>query len=519
MDFYDFLIPEFTIRNTRAAETDTLVLNATVYVNGGLVAATDVLSLGDHGKGTYHVQDFLHDQMPGVTGVVINDPDATVTFVFQLLNAGNSSASNLSARVIATADALSGIIAGTNKENIIGDLLIAALGASGPFWVALGIEAFADVYSWLTTSCDGPVAADTLTAPRYALDAISDDTYPDSVVFTKNYPGTDSADFCGGNSAYEATWEFQHYRGWAAVADPTGTPLQSLTGMSATEHNNALHVFGLDPVTGVTHARTFTGAMWRVDTIPLGALHPVATLPVSAASFDDRLSVFLVAADGSISSLAYTEDGGHWTPRATSPTGLHTTTAPATAVFGNRLFILAIDQATKNLRVTSSADLIAWNPWTNLPNPGQTLMSAPTAATLNDTLHVFAVVRTGKHPATAVMRTATTDGITWTGWDTVEGGIPPEKHPDDAVLDVAATTFRDRVYLASRWQNAGDATQYIAINFSGDGTNWSGWRPPPATLDMAPSQTPGLAAAGNHLYVVAPKLSTSGGDSTDVWVH
>jgi hypothetical protein len=503
MDFYDFSVFEFTVRGTRASESDTLVLSVAAFVDGSLVAATPPMTLGDFGPGTYHVQDYLHGADPGVTGVVINDPEATVSFVFQLLNAGNTSSSNLSGRTVATADALAGIAAGVSE-------------LGGP-WAALAIEVVGNIYSWLSTSCDGPVAVDAITGPRYSFDAFSGDKYPDAYVITRDYPGSDSPDFCGINSAYEVSWEFEHYRGWIGVVDSSGTVLQSLTGVSATEHNHALHVFGLDPVRGVTHARTVSGAAWHLDTIPIGSLHPVATLPVSAVSFDDRLYVFLVKADGSISSLAYTEDGGFWTERATSPVGLHTSAAPATAVFRNRMFVLAVDSTTASLRATSSADLISWSPWADVPITGLHLISAPAAATLGDTLHVFAVFRTGKRPATVIMRNATKDGTVWTGWDTVEGGAPPEGHPDDEVLDVSATTFSDRVYLASRWQNVGDATLYVAVNFSGDGENWSGWRPPPGAIDMPPNDATGVAAAGNHLYVLAPKVNASG--STEVFAY
>jgi hypothetical protein len=115
----------------------------------------------------------------------------------------------------------------------------------------------------------------------------------------------------------------------------------------------------------------------------------------------------------------------------------------------------------------------------------------------------------------------------------VEGGIRPEELPGTDPLDVAATVFRDRVYLASRWRKPADETAAttIAVNFSGDGENWCGWRVPESTakplvdyyasaespLELRPNAPPGLAAVNNHLYILAP--GDQSGDTNNVWTY
>ena len=103
-------------------------------------------------------------------------------------------------------------------------------------------------------------------------------------------------------------------------------------------------------------------------TLPASAL---LDLPVSGVSFDDRLWVFGVLETGSISTLAYSVDGGTWTERASSPPGLRTAQPIATAVFRDRLYVFASDATTGRLRMTSTADVATWSAWVDIPpNPG-----------------------------------------------------------------------------------------------------------------------------------------------------
>lgn len=52
------------------------------------------------------------------------------------------------------------------------------------------------------------------------------------------------------------------------------------------------------------------------------------------------------------------------------------------------------------------------------------------------------------------------------------------------------------------------------MNFTSDGDNWSGWRIPDSTVQFQPAATAGLAAVGNHLYILAPQLIPGETDST-----
>jgi len=270
----------------------------------------------------------------------------------------------------------------------------------------------------------------------------------------------------------------------------------------------------------VSHAMTLSGATWSVD--DLGSF-VLADLPVCAASFDDRLYVFGVQPDGSISSLAYTVDGGTWTPRTSSPAGLQTVEPITTGVFRNRLYVFARDATTNAIRVSSSADLERWDTWVDVPHTGLAPQSPVAAIALGDTLHLFGIYQTGKRPAAEVVHNATVDGHTWTGWELVEGGARPDDELASEPLDVAAATFRDRVYIATRWvSTTGETTYSLAVNFSGDGDNWSGWRIPkvPETDDpYQPSATAGLAAVNNHLYVLTPRFVGVSSDNTPVWAY
>ncbi|MGO9297426.1 MAG: hypothetical protein ACLP52_26700 [Streptosporangiaceae bacterium] len=130
--------------------------------------------------------------------------------------------------------------------------------------------------------------------------------------------------------------------------------------------------------------------------------------------------------------------------------------------------------------------------------------------------------QTGKPPETAVVvRNATADGTNWAGWGEVETGARPAGSPaSDQPLDVAATVFRDRVYVATRWQSSNTAAgDYMGVNFSADGGNWSGWRLPPSTVSCQPAATAGLAAVGNHPYIMTPQIDSAANDNTLVSAH
>jgi hypothetical protein len=145
------------------------------------------------------------------------------------------------------------------------------------------------------------------------------------------------------------------------------------------------------------------------------------------------------------------------------------------------------------------------------------------AAVLGDRLFLFGIYDTGKPPESkVVVVTSTDDTLVWTPWTLVEEGIRPEGRPAvDQPMDVAATSFGDRLYLASRWmgpESETDPGPYVAVDFSGDGTNWSGWRVPTSTLAFQPGDAPAVAANGNHVYVLAPTLNPAATEAT-VWAY
>jgi hypothetical protein len=506
VDLYTFTVEDFIIHDTRAVHNDTLQLSLSAHVDGDVVASR-VISIGDCDNGEYSTVDFVpSDVGPGLGPVVINDPTSKVAFNFQLVN-GSLPAGTLSGSFAAAADKLASMGAGVAGAD-------AAALATGP--TGLLLIGLSELWSWLSVDCDGPVAVDQISGPRYVLDAWTDNS-AESVRMQKRYPGSDSPMGCGGNSDYEVIWSLQHSRAWVDVKDQSGSQLISEGGVSAAEHNGAVHAFGVGGGGGVTHARTFAGASWTVD--DLGPFD-LGNLPVSAVSFDDRLYVFGVHADGSISSLAYTVDGGSWVTRAKGPGGLETAEPIATAVFRHRLYVIASDSVSGQLRVTSTSDLGAWDLWTDVPSLGMPPASAVAAAALGDTLFIFRVYKSGKTPDAVIMRNSTSDGVTWSGWTTVEGGSPLEGAPADEPLDVAAGVFQERIYLATRWESTNNElylTDYIAVNFTEDGNDWSGWRRYGDEYQATASA--GLAAVGNHLYILSTKLEPHIGETTHVWVY
>ena len=169
MDYYRFVVTNFKIDHTRSIHNDTLHLTHTVHVDGDMVAF-NTLALGDFNNGTYDTQNYVHGtDTLGIPNLIINNPQAKVSFLFQLLNAGNSSSNaTLIARVAATADQLAGIGSGLASAGS------APLGLAGAGAVGLALEVFANIYAWLSTDCDGPVAVDHLSGPRFVIDAWAD---------------------------------------------------------------------------------------------------------------------------------------------------------------------------------------------------------------------------------------------------------------------------------------------------------------------------------------------------------
>jgi hypothetical protein len=525
MHLYTFEVTQFEIFDTRAKINDTLWLGYFAFVNDDLVAESS-FRMGDFDNGTYDTAPVDPSRPPGLARVVMNDPSSKVSFIFQLVNSGNVPADMMSGHLTATASQLAGqspYLAGAGS--LVGDVI-----GGTNFWAALGKAAFSTFYSWLTVDCDGPVALDRVSGPRYVIDAWTD-TPTRSVDFDRDYGGSPAPFGCN-TSNYTLHWSLRHSRAWV----PAGG-LASELGVSAAAHYGAVHAFGtgIKAPVPVTHVRTFTGGSWdsnvvgEFDLAGTGPPEGVASLPVSAVSYDDRLYIFGILKDNSIQTLAYTVDGTSWVQQTTGPGGLLTQEPIATAVFRHRLYLLARDSGTSHLRVTSTADLETFSSWVDIGQPGGfPPVSAVAAAVLGEsfhteeTLHIFGVFQNSKDPShgTVIMHNSTADGNAWTGWTIVEGGAHPEGSAAEP-LDVAAGIFQDRIYLATRWK----PTNHIAVNFSEDGTNWSGWRVPQydADPDIDPSDlefaaTASLAAVGNHLYIFAtgPEEATF---EHRVWVY
>lgn len=505
MDLFTLHVEQVHIDNTRSWLDDVLHLGYTVTVNGELFALKQLYLRNPwppfgpefgFNNGTFVPDDHVApDQRGGLARVVINDPMARVAFAFQLVNANNLSENTISGRLIATADQMAGIVAG-----LAGEVKEALTRAS--FWGGVALEAFATLVGVIdSVDCDGPVAVDQIAGPRFTLDALTDNPSRALMIERKRYPGLDSNKGCGSNSAYTVTWSLRHWRAWV------DTPLTAAQGVAAVHHRGAVYAFGVQQEGMLHTARTWNGAAWEVN--PVGNPY-FAPFPVSAASFNDRLYVLGINGISRIDILFFTTDGGTWAsytgavPRPQEASGF------TTVVFNNRLYVIAIDLGTHQLRITSTDDLVAWDdPWIDIPTPpGVGVATMVAAAPLRDVLHLFAIYVDEARNRHAILQNTTRDGRTWGNWEEVErgtklagGGVP---------LDIAAGVFGDRIYIASRWDTVevGDSVfkNIIALNFTEDAVNWSGWRlhEVSSSNDLVRADSAAaLASVGNHLYTFA----------------
>jgi hypothetical protein len=519
VDYYRFIVTQFHVAGTRSTDDDELYLSHSVHIDGVMVAS-DFKHLGSFGSGTYPTQ------ADGIQALVINDPFAKVDFLFGLVNAGNASSETVKQAILGTAQQLVGVGGGGGAGPSVSSVLAAI---PGPSYVTLPLMAVGKLWDWLQANCDGPVAADHLSATRFVMDTWADDDPNGEITITnKRYYGVDSPVGCGVNSAYDVTWFVQHWRGWGEVIDDQQHALRSDVDPSAATHNGALHVFGAHNGK-LVHARTFTGATWQVNELGSFGRNDVFHVnpqPASPISFNDRLYVFVVADDGSVVILTHTTDGGRWSDPPTSPPPLQTWLPPTTVVFGNRLYVFARDRTSGKLQFTSTSDFLDWRQWADVPTVGARSLTnvAVAAAVLVDRLLLFGIDETGKLPESkVVVMTATTDAVHWMPWEQVEHGARPEGGElDEQPLDVAASSFDGRVYLATRWEgpNVEPLGHYLAVNFSADAQNWSRWRVPTTTQPFVPSGAAALSAAGNHLYVLAPTGDPpSGGFAQSIWAY
>ncbi len=153
--------------------------------------------MGDLDNGEYSPSDYVaSDESPGVV-VVINDPTANVAFSFQLVNAGNPPGGSLSALLAPAAQQLFTFATGL-KGSAASEVLAAADGSAsltGLLGAGLMV-AFAKLWSWLSSDCDGPVAVDQISGPRYLLDAWTDNPAKAVRARGRIYQGVDSPIGC-----------------------------------------------------------------------------------------------------------------------------------------------------------------------------------------------------------------------------------------------------------------------------------------------------------------------------------
>lgn len=201
-DFYGkyvFKLDNFTITNTRSRSSDTDYVSFTLKV-GDNQPQTQIKSMGDVKNDTYNVGRTFNVGLE-FGPITITDPNTTVKFNYQIINAGHTT-NNEVTKVLETAAC--GMI------NATGDIIAASF--AGGIWgiiiggtVALATLGLGELVSFLTADCDGLVAVDQVAVTGATLKNWLSSSSSHSE--TRYYPGTNSPAGCGPhNSQYYVTW-------------------------------------------------------------------------------------------------------------------------------------------------------------------------------------------------------------------------------------------------------------------------------------------------------------------------
>jgi hypothetical protein len=174
---------QYHIDDTRSVHNDTNVVGYTLNVGQGKDSFTQTLPPQDVNNGN-------HDMCLEFPSIEIDDPTTLIGLAFTIVNAGHNSTA-----VVAAFQQGVGQLVGKAATGVSG-LAGAEIGAA---FIAVDVS-----LALLFADCDGTVAADNLSVAISAYDAV----IPAGcrvLTHTKSYPGTGSADGCGGNSRYDVT--------------------------------------------------------------------------------------------------------------------------------------------------------------------------------------------------------------------------------------------------------------------------------------------------------------------------
>jgi hypothetical protein len=178
MNNYIFRLLDFKILKTRALHEDTNHVSFAVKVGDSDMAQPLILHTGD-------VNDGLHGINLSFGPMPINDA-TRVTFNYQIVNSGHENRSDIEKALFDGADKLA-----------------KGAFATGSVWGIAAGAAIEILKAIFDLNCDGPVAIDQFSFTGAELRNLTPHGMHNEI---RNYPGTDSDPFCGGNSNYTVTW-------------------------------------------------------------------------------------------------------------------------------------------------------------------------------------------------------------------------------------------------------------------------------------------------------------------------
>jgi hypothetical protein len=225
---------------------------------------------------------------------------------------------------------------------------------------------------------------------------------------------------------------------------------------------------------------------------PVPLQKPSSGQAPALAAFNNKLVMAYTAAGSGQLLITSSSDGVTWAP-AINVTGQSSSTAPALAVLGTSLLVLAYvaTDGTNDLRATTSADGLNWSTFNAVS--GQASSAAPALAVLGDQLVLAYKANDG---ANQLVTATSADGINWLGGYFVAGqssGNAPALAQLNGVLCMAYT--------------ANNGSNDLLITTSTDGVNWT---PSSEVPNQSSAAAPALAVLPSYGILQLVFLANNG---------
>jgi hypothetical protein len=204
---FSFTVDNFVITETRSRHKDTDFVSCTLEIDNadGTKASsrTNTKSMGDLNNGTYPVVLTFPNALVS--------PGQTVRWNYSIVNAGNAPLSKVESGLENVGNSIIGALVkgllpagGTAAAGAVAASGVSLLSLGGTVAVAVAAIFATSLEGLLTANCDGPVAAEGLSATYDQLVAMT--TVEPYYRCTTQHPGKTSPAGCGENSDYWVNW-------------------------------------------------------------------------------------------------------------------------------------------------------------------------------------------------------------------------------------------------------------------------------------------------------------------------